>query len=77
MAIQTENIIINDKEYTRTYSDLDMMIERDGVPYSEAVDLVDSGREYTETDIPIEADEEATIEDYQSALSEMGVKFND
>lgn len=41
----------------RTYSDAGMMIERNGEMYSEAIDPIDSGREYTETDFPIEADE--------------------
>ena len=39
---------------TRTWSDADMMIERDGVLYSEAIDPEDEGRVYTETDLPIE-----------------------
>ena len=34
----------------RTYSDQGMMIERDGVRYSEAVDPAELGRTYTETD---------------------------
>lgn len=38
----------------RTYSDLGMMIERDGVRYSEAIDPAELGRVYTETDEPIE-----------------------
>ena len=38
----------------RTYSDTGMMIERDGVRYSEAIDPVDLNRQYTETDEPIE-----------------------
>ena len=37
----------------RAYSDIGMMIERDGVRYSEAVDPEDLGRVYTETDEPI------------------------
>lgn len=41
----------------RTYSDLGMMIERDGVRYSEAIDPAELGRTYTETDEPIERDE--------------------
>lgn len=41
----------------RTYSDIGMMIERDGVQYSEAVDPADLERKYTETDIPIEVEE--------------------
>ena len=38
----------------RTYSDKGTMIERDGVLYGEAIDLLDSKRVYNETDIPIE-----------------------
>lgn len=48
---------INGVEYDYTYSDAGMMIERDGAIYSEAVDPLNSGREYTETDIPIETEE--------------------
>ena len=40
----------------RTYSDLGMMIERDGVRYSEAIDPADLNRTYTETDEPVEAE---------------------
>lgn len=42
----------------RTYSDKGMMIERDGVRYCEAVDPAELGRQYTETDEPIEPVEE-------------------
>lgn len=59
----------------RTYSDKGMMIERDGVRYSEAIDPAELGRVYTETDEPIEVEaDEATAEDYESALAEFGVK---
>jgi hypothetical protein len=59
----------------RTYSDKGMMIERDGVRYDEAVDPAELGRQYTETDEPVEiVTEEATAEDYQNALREMGVE---
>lgn len=61
----------------RTYSDAGMMIERDGVRYAEAIDPAELNRQYTETDEPIEVEEataeEATAEDYQNALREMGV----
>lgn len=56
MAIVTEyyrtredGVVLN-----RTYSDLNMMIERDGVRYSEAIDPAELGRQYTETDEKIE-----------------------
>jgi hypothetical protein len=52
---------INGIEYDYTYSDAGMMIERNGARYSEAVDPLNSGREYTETDEPIATvTEEAT-----------------
>ena len=51
--IKTETITIRDRQMTRTYSDAGMMIERDGVRYSEAVDPIGSGRTYTETDEPV------------------------
>ena len=58
----------------RTYSDLGMMIGRDGVRYSEAVDPAELNRQYTETDEPVEVEtEEATETDYQNALAEFGV----
>ena len=52
MIIQTTKEI-NGVEYDYSYSDSGYMIERDGVRYSEAVDPIDSGRLYTETDEPI------------------------
>ena len=53
--IKTENITINGKGYVRTYSDSNMQISRDdtGAMFYEAVDPVDTGRTYTETDVPI------------------------
>ena len=64
MIIQTTKVI-NGVIYDYTYSDSGYMIERDGVRYSEAVDPLDSGRTYTETDelIKIETDD-AVAEDY-------------
>ena len=69
--IVTENMTINGKAFVRTYSDLGYMVERDGIRYDEAIDPVEFGRTYTETDERIE--EEATAEDYEAALAEMGV----
>ena len=64
MIIQTTKEI-NGVMYDYTYSDSGYMIERNGVRYSEAVDPLDSGRVYTETDelIEIETDD-AIAEDY-------------
>lgn len=38
----------------RTYSDIGMVIERDGVRYDEAIDPAELGRVYIETDEPID-----------------------
>lgn len=74
MIIQTTKEI-NGVMYAYAYSDSGFMIERDGVRYSEAVDPLDSGRIYTETDEPIDmGTDEATVEDYQTALNEFGVE---
>lgn len=54
--IYTEVIEINGKQYKRTYSDT-YTIERDGVEYYEAVDPLDSDREYTETENKLESEE--------------------
>ena len=40
----------------RTYSDKGVYIERDGVQYSEAIDIAEFNYEYTETDISIETE---------------------
>ena len=44
-------------ELTRTWSDLGVMIERDGIRYAEAIDPTHLGRVYTETDEPVEMEE--------------------
>lgn len=62
----------------RTYSDAGMMIEREGVRYSEAVDQINSGRIYTETDEPIDVGtREESVEDYKAALQILGVETED
>ena len=50
--IHIENITLNGRQYTRTYSDTHY-IERDGVEYEEAIDPIDSGRTYTESETPL------------------------
>lgn len=52
--VRTEIITLNGVQYVRTWSDRNVMIERDGVPYEEAIDPVNTGRVYAETDKPIE-----------------------
>ena len=44
----TDGVVLN-----RTYYDEGMMIEREGVQYSEAIDPAELNRQYAETDIPI------------------------
>ena len=77
MIIQTTKEI-NGVVYDYAYSDSGYMIERDGVRYSEAVDQLDSGRLYTETDEPIDVGiMEETVEDYKAALHIFGVETED
>lgn len=74
MIVQTTKEI-NGVIFTYTYSDSGNIIERDGVRYSEAVDPLDSGRLYTETDEPIDVGtREETVEDYKAALQILGVE---
>ena len=74
MIIQTTKEI-DGVVYDYAYSDSGYLIERDGVRYSEAVDPLDSGRVYTETDEPIDVGtREATEEDYKAALKILGVE---
>ena len=54
--IKTETLIIDGREYIRTYSDAGVKVHG-GYPesdYDESIDPADSGRTYTETDIPID-----------------------
>lgn len=77
MIVKTTKTI-NGIVYDYTYSDIGMKIEREGARYDEAVDPLNSGREYRETDEPIETETdetEATEADYQDALKEMGVQI--
>lgn len=75
--IVTEQLTINDKPFTKNYSDSGYYIERDGVRYSEAIDPSELGRTYTETDVPIETEADLTVTDALAMLSEMGVNTDD
>ena len=71
--IVIENIEINGKQFTRTYSASGYYILRNGVKYEDAIDLPDSGRVYTETEesyLP----EDATEVEYLLALERLGVE---
>lgn len=48
--IITEQITLGGKQYIRTYSDTFVIRRNDGVLYDEAIDPLDSGRTYTETE---------------------------
>lgn len=50
MIVQ-ETYMLNGREFTRTYSDANRYVVRDGVEYSEANDPSEFGRTYTEGDI--------------------------
>ena len=76
MIIQTKKEI-NGVVYDYTYSDSGFMIELDGVRYSEAVDPLDSGRVYTETDEPIDTLEMTTEERLQDAETALGIMFGE
>lgn len=72
--IKTE-IISN--ELKRTYSDKGFMImqEETGYLYEEAIDTIAHNYTYTETDQTIDnPDNQATAEDYENALKELGVE---
>lgn len=69
MAVISETVTIAKKQYRKTYSDSGYYIERDGMQFSEAVDVLGADFIYTETDIPIETDTTA-IEARLSALEE-------
>lgn len=72
--IVKEIVTIRDREFQKTYSDKNVLIERDGHRYISAYDPEGFyDREYTETDVPVPV-RKATDKDYQSALKEFGVK---
>ena len=65
---RADGVVLN-----RTYSDSGMMIERDGIRYSEAIDPAELNRQYTETDEPIESDMTETEEKAKAYDILMGV----
>ena len=76
MIIQTTKEI-NGVMYAYTYSDSGFMIERNGVEYSEAVDVTDASYTYTETETPIETPEMTTEEHLQDAETALGIIFGE
>lgn len=51
--IVTEDMYIHGRRLVKTYSDIGMMVERDGILYDVAIDPVDSGRTYMESTTPV------------------------
>lgn len=74
---------LNDGTLIRHYSDAGFMLLQNetGVKYSDPIDIVPCAYTYTETDELIETEEEvadeneATVTDYQEALTEFGVEL--
>ena len=67
--IKTQSLTIGGQEFTRTYSDDNKYVVRDGISYSEAVDPAYLNRTYTEGETM--PDEEITEEEAGRIL--MGV----
>ena len=69
-----DGVILN-----RTYSDAGLYIIQNetNIEYAEAVDVENAPYTYTETDKPIEAEADATDADYQEALENLGVNFDE
>ena len=61
-------------ELAIAYSDQGMMIEREGVLYESAVDPKVEHRVYTETDIPVDRDEETEAEYAEAGRILLGVE---
>ena len=76
MIIQTTKEI-NGVMYAYTYSDSGFMIERDGVEYSEAVDVTDAPYTYTETETLIETPVMTTEERLQDAETALEIMFGE
>ena len=55
---RTDGVVLN-----QTYSDIGMMIERDGVRYSKAIGPAELNRKYTETDEPVAEGQDISAEE--------------
>ncbi len=65
--IITETFYINEREFTRIYSDSGRYVVRDGISYSEACDPAEFGRTYTEGDLIPEDERSDDINDKAEA----------
>ena len=70
--VKSEVIEMNGTQYRKTYSDSGYYIERDGMRFSEAIDVIGADFVYTETDVKIEDDTEqnANIENRLTAVEQ-------
>lgn len=69
--IRTETYMLGEREFTRTYSDSNRYVVRDGAEYSEANDPSEFGRVYTEGELMPPEDIVAQAEEVLNIL--MGV----
>ena len=69
--VRTETYILGEREFTRTWSDANRYVVRDGVEYSEANDPSEFGRVYTEGELMPPEDIAAQAEEVLNIL--MGV----
>ena len=60
-------------EFYKTYSDIGMKIERDGVLYNSATDPIDTDRTYIETDVPAKGSANGQLSDTDALNIIMGV----
>ena len=67
MAIVTETFYVGEREFTRTYSDANRYVVREGISYDEACDPAEFGRTYTEGDIKDYEGSSDAEEDYAQA----------
>lgn len=69
MAVVVETFYVGEREFTRTYSDANRCVVRDGVSYSEACDPAEFGRTYVEGDVMDDTDpsEDPTLTDKAEA----------
>ena len=70
--VKSKVIEINGTQYRKTYSDSGYYIERDGMRFSEAVDVIGADFVYTETDVKIEdnTEQNANIENRLTAVEQ-------
>lgn len=71
--IITETLEKNGRMLIRTYSDRGVYIQRDGVRYESAVDPIETGRTYTETDdiIPVETGVSERVDALETIVNAM------